>query len=82
MKHLLPHSNSPCQLSLWEETGEAGENPWLFRQSVEELYTHVRSDVRDRTYDLSSGRMSFRRLSHRNPIRIGSTPTFLYIFLF
>ena len=27
LSQLLPHSNPPCQLSLWEETGEPGENP-------------------------------------------------------
>ena len=64
---LTINPNPACQLSLWEETGEPGENPRL--SAVLTNSSHVRSDVRyrARTHDLSCGRRSLRRLSHRSP---------------
>ena len=63
-----PHSNPPCQLSLWEKTGELGENRKTrreaensekthnFRQSANELFPReIRCLLQTRTYDLSGG---------------------------
>ena len=53
---LTINPNQPCQLSLWEETGEPGENPRL--SAVLTNSSHVRSHVQywARTHDLSGGR--------------------------
>ena len=43
---LTINANPPCQLSLWEETREPGENPRF--SAVLTNSSHVRSDVRYR----------------------------------
>ena len=58
----------PCQLSLCVETWRTRRKPTIFGRVLTN-FPHVRSYVRYRagTHDLSGGRTSLRRLSHRNP---------------
>jgi hypothetical protein len=48
------YPNPPCQLSLWEETGEPGENPRLSTDRWLTLFTWVRSE--NRTHELRGER--------------------------
>ena len=61
--------NPPCQRSLWEETGETGENPRGIRQSVDNklfpraIRCSMHQDLEPLTSVVEGCRL--RRLSHR-----------------
>jgi hypothetical protein len=59
------YPNSPCQLSLWEETGAPGENPRLSAERWLTLFTWVRSE--NRTHVLRRERRLLWRLCHQSP---------------
>jgi hypothetical protein len=58
------YPNPPCQLSLWEETGASGENPWLLAERWLTLFTWVRSE--NQTHELWGERRLLWRPRHRS----------------
>ena len=78
---LTIYPNPPCQVFSCGRKPENPEKTHDFRQSVDELFTRaIRGSIQARTHDLSGGRTSFRRQSHRSPTFIARLILDLRIF--
>ena len=80
---LIINHNPLCQLSMCKETGEPGENPRHFWQSVDDLFPRaIRCSIPGlELFDLSGGRKSLSQLSHRSP-SLENTPFNQHCFHF